>query len=229
MTEEIEQKEIELRSEKVRNIVGQVPPVILRKGILIISFAIFVLLVIAWFLPYPETITIKIKLYSTPQSTMICAPEDGFFQYDPKFGIGCIRTDNDSTIEIKFPSNGNVIMNSKSNSLVNKGDILYVVIPDSIYDLSVVGYVAGNDAGKVARNQKVKMEIQASVFQKSISVSGCVSEIYPVPNPEGYKIEIDVTDKRQLSLLENLKLSSLLQGKGKIIVSNQSVLRRFLR
>jgi hypothetical protein len=72
-------KEIELRSEKVRNIVGQIPPVLLRRGITIISLVLLVLLVSAYFVPYPETVHFDIALQSREDTEIIrgagyCSP-----------------------------------------------------------------------------------------------------------------------------------------------------------
>lgn len=47
---------IELRSEKVRNIIGKVPPSIIRTGITVISLILLLLLSGAFFVPYPESI-----------------------------------------------------------------------------------------------------------------------------------------------------------------------------
>lgn len=47
---------IELRSEKVRNIIGQIPPIIIRAGISVIFFIIIVLLIGTWFFKYQYTI-----------------------------------------------------------------------------------------------------------------------------------------------------------------------------
>jgi hypothetical protein len=72
-------KDIELRSEKVRNIVGQMPPALLRRGITIISLALVLLFVSAYFIPYPETVRIDLKLQCIPDSDRIkgigyCSP-----------------------------------------------------------------------------------------------------------------------------------------------------------
>lgn len=47
---------IELRSEKVRNIIGKVPPEIVKKGIGILSIILLLLVLAAFFVPYPESI-----------------------------------------------------------------------------------------------------------------------------------------------------------------------------
>lgn len=53
---------IELRSEKVRNIIGLIPPVIFRIGILIISVILVVVFIAALVLKYPESVTTNIVI-----------------------------------------------------------------------------------------------------------------------------------------------------------------------
>lgn len=61
---------IELRSEKVRHIIGEIPSGIVRYGITIITFVILVLLVGAYFIPYPETISARIEMTDRQQGTV---------------------------------------------------------------------------------------------------------------------------------------------------------------
>lgn len=58
----MENKEIELRSEQVRKIIGQVPPTLVRSGISIIGIIVALLLAAAAFVPYPETVECDITL-----------------------------------------------------------------------------------------------------------------------------------------------------------------------
>ena len=53
---------IELRSEKVRHIIGEIPSRIVRYGITIITIVILGLLTGAYFIPYPETISAKMQM-----------------------------------------------------------------------------------------------------------------------------------------------------------------------
>ena len=61
---------IELRSEKVRHIIGEIPSRIVRYGITVITFVILGLLVGAYFIPYPETISAKIEMTDRQQGTV---------------------------------------------------------------------------------------------------------------------------------------------------------------
>ena len=61
---------IELRSEKVRHIIGEIPSRIVRYGITIITIVILGLLIGAYFIPYPETISAKVHMTSAYQGTI---------------------------------------------------------------------------------------------------------------------------------------------------------------
>jgi|JTFP01.1.fsa_nt_gb hypothetical protein len=62
-------KEVELRSEKVRNIVGKVPPNLVRYGMITIILVIFVFLIIMDYLPYKQEFIGKAIVYEIPIST----------------------------------------------------------------------------------------------------------------------------------------------------------------
>ena len=61
---------IELRSEKVRHIIGEIPSRIVRYGITVITFVILGLLVGAYFIPYPETISAKVQVINAHQGAI---------------------------------------------------------------------------------------------------------------------------------------------------------------
>lgn len=58
--EDYKKAKIELRSEKVRNIIGQVPPALLRYGIAIIGISLLLLAAISAFIPYQPSIDMEI-------------------------------------------------------------------------------------------------------------------------------------------------------------------------
>lgn len=61
---------IELRSEKVKHIIGEIPSKIVRYGITIITIVILGLLIGAYFIPYPETISAKVQMTNAHQGTV---------------------------------------------------------------------------------------------------------------------------------------------------------------
>lgn len=61
---------IELRSEKIRHIISEIPSRIVRYGITIITIVILGLLVGAYFIPYPEIISAKVQMTNARQGTI---------------------------------------------------------------------------------------------------------------------------------------------------------------
>ncbi len=53
---------VELRSEKVRSIIGKVPSALLRMGVVIISIVIFIILTLMYYVPYPRTKKIYVEI-----------------------------------------------------------------------------------------------------------------------------------------------------------------------
>lgn len=66
-----ERDNIELRSEKVRNLIGQIPPSIIRAGILVIFIIILVLLIGSWFFKFEYTIKATATINQNTDSLII--------------------------------------------------------------------------------------------------------------------------------------------------------------
>ena len=54
-------KHIELRSEKVRSIIGKIPPLLLRIGIAVITGVIIIILALMYYIPYPQIKTFTVQ------------------------------------------------------------------------------------------------------------------------------------------------------------------------
>lgn len=60
-----EQRNIELRSEKVRNIVGKIPPAVDRYGIAVIGLVLIVVVTVSMLIPYKETVRFGVRFDSS--------------------------------------------------------------------------------------------------------------------------------------------------------------------
>lgn len=69
--------EIELRSEEVQEVLGNVPHWILRRGILLLALFLIVLLVGSWFFKYPEVISSQLTLTTANPPANIIARTSG--------------------------------------------------------------------------------------------------------------------------------------------------------
>ena len=66
---------IELRSEKVRSIIGKMPSLVVRSGITILSVVFVLLLVGSYFFPYTETVHVSAQIIRTEDSSYIAKLE----------------------------------------------------------------------------------------------------------------------------------------------------------
>lgn len=235
MYEERNDKDIELRSEKVRNIVGKVPPRLYRVGISIISIILLLTLVLAYIIPYPEYKTTSINLSTIPIIQTIEAPLSGTFFFDlsqerveVNQKICTVRFENDSMVNYYSEYNGIFLCNYKNEDKVEQGDIIFSIIPDSISLIYGISLIPLDDMKNIKKGQTV---IITSVEQQSIK--GCISKLYPIQeinrsNGElSKKVEIQLIHKIQdidKSLLyPNANLSC------KILISNKPILKRILK
>lgn len=74
---------IELRSEKVRNIVGRMPNFFVRYGISVIFFVLLSLTIVTMIIPYKETITIQVRF----NPSVSCTKATARITYDKKVHI----------------------------------------------------------------------------------------------------------------------------------------------
>ena len=93
-------EDIELRSEQVRKIIGQIPPVLVRSGISIIGLIVALLLAVATFVPYPETIETNITLTNIHEGHAFAK---GRLPYSY---ISQVKKDMNIIIELEGYSNG---------------------------------------------------------------------------------------------------------------------------
>lgn len=62
--------DIELRSEKIRHIIGNIPPLLIRSGITFITVLVCSLCLAAWFIPYPENLKVPVTIISPAESSI---------------------------------------------------------------------------------------------------------------------------------------------------------------
>lgn len=85
---------IELRSEKTRQVIGNMPKGIVRYGTSVISLIIIMLLAVSYFVPYPENLKSTIVVTSTDDEILIRA-------YIPYSHINSVREGMCAEIEFE--------------------------------------------------------------------------------------------------------------------------------
>ena len=119
---------IELRSEKARNIIGQIPPLIMRIGITIIFAIVIVLLLFAYYFKYPYLIAVEGKIISNSNNSYCEIKVPSIYESEIKASqkitiyLNNISYLKSSTIESKIEKINNNI------EVYSKGAYIYAVI-----------------------------------------------------------------------------------------------------
>lgn len=216
------EKSIELRSEKVRNIVGQIPSLLIRQGILIIGLVLLILLSISAFVPYRKTLPVDITVYTVPQIEKVIAPADGIFLIDTILKqvkpnqIVCNLAISDTLLPVKATALGKIIWNVQNNDLVKKKDLLFIIVPQKLQ--RVYGECS------VHLSQKTTLQKGQKVFLTDYlghQYNGKVTTIYPIPTKtEQLKVRISIDNFPATETVN--------QFKGKIILEETTFLKYFI-
>ncbi|MDR2065060.1 MAG: HlyD family secretion protein [Prevotellaceae bacterium] len=192
-----EDKNIELRSEKVRNITGKIPSVFIRYGIGIVALTLLVLLIISLIVPYREIVNLSITFYSEPNTELIKSPHSGTAIIDTaglqKDSVQVYIQTKNNIYAIYRHAAKNILFSVKNRQFVDKNEILFIINPGDNFKIFGIADITKNDSKKIKTGQAVNI-----IAVDDINIQGVISDIYAI-NPEQskyrLKISIDRTDK----------------------------------
>ena len=146
---------IELRSEKVRHIIGEIPSGIVRYGITIITIVLLVLLVGAYFIPYPEIISAKIEMTDRQQGTV-----DIPYKY-----VNTVKKGKNVSIELEGydtemygAANGTITATMHTPRQTAEGNVFTAQVKVTDCKYKIIGGMAGT-ASILVRNESVLQRI----------------------------------------------------------------------
>lgn len=217
-----ENKNIELRSEKVRSIIGQVPPVLLRYGIALIGVILLLLVVMAAFIPYQESLPISAEMETSPNSVLLRASQSGHILWESKSRVvnkGEIlgyEQNLDSLLAIRASLSGKLRCMAQDRDVITKGEALAVITPEGSLSYYAMAKVPQSLLIKVNQGEKVLFNSSEGIIVGRISKKRFVLDA----NVDA-SIRIIFEDK----LPQTIASKTILQGK--IIISEKSFLGRF--
>lgn len=141
-----ESKPVELRSEKMRNIIGQIPSFLIRCGIGVIAVVVVLVLAVCYFIPYYETVEGKIIIVSNPASEIYISPVEGIFNASQNYwqdNQNTFQGDTVGYIKLQFAN----LISSSETSLKDSNYYICASMPAD----SVVWLIAGM-SGKLLVN-----------------------------------------------------------------------------
>lgn len=215
--------DIELRSEKVRNIIGRMPSYFTRNGVYIVLGFIVLIFICLSIIPYSESVDATIVIKTDPNSEILKSPIDGLISYNinnkqhiyPKSTIASIEN-NDLCLDIKSIISGTVITHSKNRSFIKKGDLICEILPDSIKSIYGELYIPVESGKKIHENIPVNI-----MMNKGMYLVGFVSRKEYGNQADSVKIEVSILNK-------DYKFNSQEYGHARILIYNKKLLHRLL-
>jgi len=218
-----EKENIELRSEKVRSIIGQVPPVLLRYGIVLIGAVLLLLVGIAAFIPYRESLPVSAVVHTSPQSILLKASQSGHMLWDLKSRIVKkgetlgYEQSQDSLFAITSSLSGKLLYIVQNGDTITKGMALAIIIPQDDLAYYALAKVPKSLLSKVKQGGKVLFDSPQG------AIVGIVARQAPILAGNN-TVSIRIVFEEKLPQIITAK--TILQGK--LIISEQSFLGRFL-
>lgn len=214
-------KDIELRSEKVRNIVGKIPPILLRIGISIISIIILLALLLAYIIPYPEYYITDMTVTIKPHINNILSPISGVYYKNAEYPYQGIIVSDDSIVMMTFCDKYNITSDLDSTP-VQRHDIIAIASSEK---LSLWGKcrIPLQEINNISYGQEV--DILTSSNESCIGTIkeiGKILQVDSISNESYYNIMVEFRSKIETEKLINLRF------KTKILLSNRPILKRVL-
>jgi multidrug resistance efflux pump len=182
MAEELKERAIEIRSEEVNDILGKTPVWILRRGIVLLSIILAVLLTGSWIFKYPDIISAPIIITSQNPPSALIAHTSGkimaiYVKDEQSVMAGQYlavlenAADLKSVVQLKvLLENGDVLSNvSAIPQITNLGDLqqLYIVWGTSMSDYK--RFIQQDYAGKKVKSIKEQIELTHIYIEKLVS------------------------------------------------------------
>lgn len=232
-----EEDDIYLRSGEMQEIMGKVPPAILRWGITCIASILIVLFIGSFFLEYPKTISSEVVISSTILPVEI-SPSDNGRLIDVYVYNGC-RIEMGDTLAalstgevIKAPISGIIgfIKPCEVNSTIRAGDALFSILPDSIGQVFAKAKVAKKDAMRIRVGQDAIIRLDGYSSAPLDVIRGKVTEISLIPDSEGYcYIKIDLPQEKVDNTSSLLSSIYQMRGMTEIIVNKKRLVEKIIR
>ncbi len=200
-------KYIELRSEEVQELMGNIPPAILRVGISMVLVFVVVLITASCFVKYPEVLTVDAELRNTNSICEVRADIAGKYHvYGEKMSVrrvaegdtlfGIAVKGKEQIMYSVAPSDGYVY---PCGLLQDRGYVRKDSVICLLADTVNGGLTASANIGQDVRNMmRENMSVEANI--DGITVQGRIAIIAEYPNPlnNTYAMRIEFEDTPEL-------------------------------
>lgn len=214
---------VELRSEKMRKVIGRIPNILIRIGIGIIGLTILLVFLLSYFLPYPNYIESCMEIYTSPNYFIKEEAVPGILQYScadtVKEGdkIYNIIVDEDTIIS-RSPISGSIVYFYANNASISEKKAICKIVPLEIQEVFGIVYLSNYERSHIEIGEKVDVTINSK------KIDGFIVEVFPLLKQDDnlcVKVVIDLTGEKS-DFIKQMPITA----KVKIMISNKPFFKR---
>lgn len=240
-----EEDKIELRSEEFQEVLGGVPPWILRWGITGLAFVVVLLLAGSAVFKYPDTISAQVTLTGSTPPAAVVARSSGklkelFVSDNRNVNAGeylavIDNPANTEDVQLLKAYLDSLNMDNDSfywieNQNVQAGETVFTTIPTGSFQLIGKAALPVARSGKVKIGQKVNIRLENFPENEFGILRGKVQNISLVPSQSGetiyYTVEIRLPEGLLTTYQKKLPYLPNMQGRADVITEDMSLLSR---
>jgi hypothetical protein len=195
---------IELRSDEVQELMGKIPPVILRFGIAVILMILLLCSMASFYIKYPAYETVPVTLNIGENTRDVSMPFDGSIVGVKVDDGECVKTHDTLAViaNTTLADNSTTVLYSPSDGIVyacdffRKGEIVEQGTPLLVVNQNDKGILTGKCYVSQPVRQKMMIGEEIECVGQEIILQGKIGKIAEVMNPKqkGYAVEIVFED-----------------------------------
>lgn len=232
-----ENNNLEVRSNEMEEIIGQVPGWIVRWGICVLFAVAIIGFVITRYVSFPDILAASVLVQAKQQPGKVTVRrEDARQEFRLLVKEGqqvhagdtlLIRKDTKTAINypIITPMNGKIYISNGIDEKNTLDYIIWVVPKTSSFDIKIK--YGNHGAGNVKIGQSVKINLYDYPNNQYGFLEGKVSAILPVQINEQHQAYVKLSNKRLITSTRiELPILPTMQGDGEILVNDRSIFQR---
>lgn len=230
-------RHLEIRSNEMEEIVGNVPPWIVRWGIAVLFVVGFLGLFIANYVRYPDTLPAKVLVQAKEQPGKVTIRREDANQEFKFLVREGDQVESGDTLLIRFDRNlkktypvitpmAGIIYISRGIDEKNTLDQLMWVVPQAS-EVEVKINFGNKGAGNVKIGQAIKIELYDYPSNEYGFLEGHISSILPVQVDDTHQAYVELSKAHMVtSNNKEIPILPIMQGDGEILLNDRSVFQR---
>ena len=223
------------RSDEFQEIIGTIPPWIIRRGISVTFWVFLIFLFCSFYIKYPDTLQTQVMVLAKEQPFKISYFSEGTQTYQALKNEGDWVNVNDTILLEKDITTGKTtkIISSVSGKMyLFKGaekdprELVMLVYPEiNDYDIQLNIPVKGS--GKVRATQDVLIKLEAYPVDEYGYLEGKIESIMPVQIDGFHRAKIKLKNNFITSENKQIKQQHFMKGWAEIILDDKNLFQRY--